>query len=259
MPEPEVDYAEPADLRSGRRPERTRPAGPLWDGPARTTLRAGCWVAAALLGLTLLLPVLVVDEAGAATPEAAVAQLLRGIVDVDAAAVIAVVDPEEARDRARADAAYGRLSGRLVRIGDEVPPDVTAVLRGAEGQLGGGVDARALASLAAVDLELTGLELEAESGGSSGPGGSGATVRVRVLDGTIDVVLDPGRLPDGPAGLGRATYAMPLAEGWHADGTPVRDPYLVTVERDGRWYVSLQATGDALLGPDLLPLPEAGS
>ncbi|WP_134766619.1 hypothetical protein [Nocardioides sp. 1609] len=238
----EVDYAEPAAVPRERRRRTPRPAGPLWDGPARTALKVGCWVVAGLLALSLVVPLVSVDETGADSPEDAVAQLLQGIVDIDPAAVLAVVDPEETADPGRARSAYERLSSRLLRVGEEVPDEVTAVLLAAEAQLGDGVDRRSLATLAAVELTLADLELDADSIGS-GP------VRVVVVDGAIDVVLDPGRLPAGSgAGLEAATYSMPLAEGWRADGSPVVEPFLTTVRRDGRWYVSLESSGDDLLG-----------
>ena len=58
-----------------------------------------------------------------------------------------------------------------------------------------------------------------------------------------DAVID-GRGPDGT----RASYDMALAEGWQRDGDEFQ-AYLVTVEVDGRWFVSLEASADDLLGP----------
>ena len=171
--------------------------------------------------------------------DGAVAQLLQGIADVDPVAVVAVVDPAEAGDPGRADAAYDELGSRVLRIGEEVPPDVTAVLRAAEGQVGGTLDGAAIATLAAVDLELEGLDLLSDIDGDR--------ALVLIADGVIRVDVDPGRLPDEVVGLAAASYDMPLTEGWRADGGAI-DPVLATVQRDGRWYVSLEATADHLLG-----------
>ncbi len=233
-----VDYAVPATVpRTSRKARADRPRH-LWGGRGRTALKVGCWVGAVLLALPVLVPLLVADETGADSPEDAVAQLLQGIADIDPVAVVSVVDPVETDDPGRADAAYDELSSRLLRIGDVPPLDVVVVLSAAENQLGGKVDRAALATLAAVDLELDGLDLSP----SAAPDGR---VRVFVTDGQMAVSVDPGRLPDETGGLDRASYDMPIGEGWRRDGAPF-DPYLVTVERDGRWYVSLEATADDL-------------
>ena len=238
----DVDYAVPADVPSSRRrPGRgARDDAVLWGGRPRRLLVLGCWALSAVLALALVVALLVPDERGASTPEGAVEQLLQGIADVDPVAVVAAVDPDETADPERARAAYERMSGRLLRRGDPPPDDVTAVLAAAEGQVGGDGDLASVATLAAVDLELEGLVLEAEEG-------AGDTVRVRIVDGDLDVALDPGRLAGSSAGLGRASYSMPLAEGWRRDRRVAVEPFLVAVERDGRWFVSLEASADALL------------
>lgn len=238
----DVDYAVPADVSSSRARVRRAPRGHgvLWGGRPRRALVVGCWVLAAVLGLALLVPLLVPDERGASSPQGAVEQLIQGIADVDPVAVVAVVDPEEAADPERARAAYERMGERLLRRGDPPPDDVTAVLAAAEGQVGGDGDLASVATLAAVDLDLEGLVLEAEEG-------VGGTARVRILDGDLDVELDPSRLSGSGPRLGRASYTMPLSQGWRRDrGVPI-EPFLVAVERDGRWFVSLGLSADALL------------
>lgn len=242
---PEVDYAVPAPVPSSRSRRRERAtSGPRWEGRDRTAAKIGCWVLAAVLAATLLLPVVRPRQTGADSPEAAVAQLLHGIADLDAVAVLAALDPDETADPARLERAYDRLSTRLLRIGDEVPDQVTAILRAAETRRDGQGGLGSLSVLAAVELDLVDLELEADSIGS-GP------VRVYLQGGRYEVVLEPSRLPDrldGAAGMEPATYSMPLAEGWTADGASVEVPYFATVRRQGRWYVSLEASGDDLLG-----------
>ncbi|GAA5143104.1 hypothetical protein GCM10023340_07780 [Nocardioides marinquilinus] len=233
---PAVDYAEPARVPASRRGPRLAGA----TGSAPRWLRAGCWVAAAALAVPLVLPLLAGPQTGADSPEEAVDQLLQGIADLDAAAIVAAVDPDETDDPSVADSAYQRLRS-VRRVGDEVPPDVTAVLNAAEAQVGGQVDRRALATLAAVDIALDDLELDA------GPPGSDGTVQVAILDGVLGVTVDPSRLPDEVDGLDPATYDMPLVEGWRARDVGF-EPFLTTVERDGRWYVSLDATADDILG-----------
>lgn len=246
QPADEVDYAVPAEVEpSRRRPRREAPPpGGLWAGPARTRLLAGCWAAAAALALALVIALLTAQDTGAETPEAAVTRLLQGIADTDPVAIVAAVDPEETDDPQRAGAAYDRLGARLLREGEVPPSDVTAVLAAAESQVGGTVDRTAVATIAALDLELDGLDLRVEPD----PDDVDAR-RVFLVAGDLDVTVDPGRLPESVGGLGRASYTMPLAEGWLRDRTTPVEPFLVAVERDGRWYVSLEASADALLGP----------
>lgn len=242
----DVDYAVPAAIGSSRRRDRRRrdtDADGLWGGRPRTTLLAGCWTAAAVLALALVVALLRAEPPGAATPEAAVARLLQGVADTDPVAIVAALDPEEVDDPTRAGAAYDRMADRLLRVGEEPPADVTAVLDAAASQLDATVDLDTVATVAAVDLDLTGLRLAAE------PAGSGTSRRVALLDGRYDVTLDPGRLPQARSGLDRASYSMPLAQGWTRDGREPIDPFLVAVERDGRWFVSLEASATELLGP----------
>lgn len=241
----DVDYAVPARVPRSRRVRAAAPTGPLWGGRQRTALRAGCWALAALLALLLVVPLLSGDETGADTPEAAVTRLLQGVADTDPVAIVAALDPAEIDDPDRAREAYDRLSSRLLRIGEVPPADVTAVLAAAESQLGGSVDLTAVATVAALDLELADLELRTEPDPTTG-----SRARVVIAGGDLDVVLDPARLPDSVSGLGRATYSMPLAKGWVRDRGVRLEPFLVAVERDGRWYVSLEATAEDLLaGP----------
>ncbi|MEO9322685.1 hypothetical protein ABFT23_04290 [Nocardioides sp. C4-1] len=236
------DYAVPAALPPSR---DEPPAGPsddgLWGGRGRTSLKVGAWVAAALLALPVVVPLLAPSPTGAASPEAAVEQLLNGVADLDPVAIVGAIDPDETDDPARAEAAYDRLSGGLLRLGEVPSLDVTAVLLAAEAQLGGDVDTSAVATLAALDLDLDGLRT---TPGEETPLGT----RVHVEAGDLAVRVDPERLPGDVAGIGRASYTMPLAEGWLAGGVPLERPSLVAVEHDGRWYVSLEASADDLLG-----------
>ncbi|MDO9457232.1 hypothetical protein [Nocardioides sp.] len=248
MSQDDVDYAVPAAVPRSRRRERAddAPADGLWGGRPRTWLKVGCWGLAVALLLVLLLPLVTVDETGSDSPEAAVAQLVQGIADTDVVAIIGAVDPVETRDPDRADAAYDRLSTRLFRRGEVAPPDVTAVLVAAERQISGSPDLTAVATVAALELELDGLELRTRPD----PGGASSRAQVLIVDGELDVVLDPARLPDAVEGMEKAAYSVPLDEGWRRDGAVLVQPFLVTVERDGRWYVSLEASADALL-PEL--------
>lgn len=203
-----------------------------------------------------LVVVLLVDRPGAASPQSAVDTLVQGIADLDGPAIVGVVAPDEVADARRADTAYARLGARVLRVGEEPPAEVDRVLAAAEAQLAGAFSRRALAVLAAVDLDLAGLELVVEQV-------TPTTARVYLLDGTLEVRVDPTRLPAGsvvdsgsPAGSpaggptgpsgAPAGYDMALAEGWERDGSPIV-AYLVTVEVDGRWFVSLEASADDLL------------
>lgn len=243
MSSPEVDYALPADVpRTRRRDRAERPTGPLWSGRQRTWLQAGCWGLAALLSLPLLVPLLRDDQTGADTPEAAVARLLQGVADTDPVAIVAALDPIEADDPDRASEAYDLLGSRLLRTGEVPPADVTAVLAAAERQLDGSVDLTAVATVAALDLELVGLDLRTEPDPATL-----SRAQVFIDGGDLEVVLDPARLPESVSDLQRALYTMPLAEGWRRDRRVDVQPFLVAVERDGRWYVSLEASADALL------------
>lgn len=246
-PSDSPDYAEPAVLGSSRAARRdTRPDVRLWGGRGRRVLQWACAAGALLLPAALVV-VLLSDRPGAASPEAAVEQLLGGIADLDGAAIVGVVAPDEVADVGRADDAYSRLASRVVREGEVPPVEVDRVLAAAEGQLGGSAGRASLAVLAAVDLELGGLDLAVEEVDDT-------TVRVYLLAGTLAVDVDADRLPGeavidgrGPGGA-RPSYDMALAEGWQRDGEEFQ-AYLVTVEVDGRWFVSLEASADDLLGP----------
>ncbi|WP_300403772.1 hypothetical protein [Nocardioides sp.] len=241
------DYAEPAVLGPSRSPRPgARPDVRLWGGRGRRALRWAC-AAGALLLPAVLVVVLLSDRPGAESPEAAVEQLLGGIADLDGAAIVGVVAPDEVADAGRADDAYTRLESRVLREGEVPPVEVDRVLAAAEAQLGGSASRASLAVLAAVDLELGGLDLAVEEIDDG-------AVRVYLLDGTLAVSVDADRLPGdavidgrGPDGT-RASYDMALAEGWQRDGDEFQ-AYLVTVEVDGRWFVSLEASADDLLGP----------
>lgn len=251
MPEPGPDYAEPAALPSSRRRERrVRPAAVgLWGGRSRLLLLVGAWVAAVLLALPLVLPVVVADETGAASPEAAVAQVLRGIADLDPVVIAAVVDPHELDDPHGTADAYAELGTHVVRLGDEVPVEVTALLDAIQAQMSGATDLDALAVLAAIDLDLDEDSLRLAGEGPSGDGDTegAATSAVEIQALRMRISVDPGRIDDAPEGLSRAGYDVPLDRGWELDGVTV-PPYLVTVRRDGRWYVSVRSTRALYLG-----------
>lgn len=241
---PAADYAVPASLGPARRNAEQRAPLHLWSGPTRTWVKAGCWLGAAALAVALLLPLVRPAETGADSPEAAVDQLLHGIADLDAVAILRVVEPGEVDDPDRVSGTYDALSVQVSRAGDVPSADITRVLSAAERQIDGSVDRSALATLAAVDLTLEDLELESEDLGDG-------RARVYLSEGTLGVEVDPSRLPDGVRaevpGLGRSSYDMSLGEGWRRGARPL-DPFLVAVEVDGRWYVSLGGTADELLG-----------
>lgn len=216
----------------------------------RRALLVGCWVAALGLLVPVAWPVLVPPETGAETPEAAVAQLLQGVADLDPVAVARMLDPDEVADPGRAADAYDALGAGLRRVGDVPPTNVTRVLAAAEGQAGSAsLDRDVLTTLAAVDMDLVDLELDVEDRGD-------AEAWVYLVDGALDVTVDPGNLPDGMSDevreLDRASYTMPVAEGWRRDSRPIR-AFLVAVETDGRWHVSLRRTAEAVLDGASLP------
>ncbi len=237
-----VDYAEPVSLDARDRARGPRPVRRLWGGRGRRRLRIGCAAGSLLLAGSLVV-VLLLDRPGAVSPQAAVSTLIQGIADLDGPAIVGVVAPDEVADARRADGAYTRLGARVLRVGEEPPAEVDRVLAAAEDQLAGSFSRQTLGVLAAVDLDLAGLDLAVERVDD-------ATARVYLLDGTLGVRVDPARLPggavmDGSSG-GPAGYDMALAEGWERDGTQIV-AYLVTVEVDGRWFVSLEASADDLL------------
>jgi hypothetical protein len=119
-----------------------------------------------------------------------------------------------------------------------------------------------LADLDAYDLDLSGLELESELVTDD-------MAHVQIRAGTVDYALDPSRLPLGPLvedlldGMGIRLGAMLAGAG--ASGTdeigsdgPIEDG-IVTIRRDGRWYISLgytiaeQARREAGVPVDALP------
>jgi hypothetical protein len=233
-----VDRAVPVSLPP-LTPLTVRPPLRLWNGRDRLALLVGCWVVALVLLAVAARPLLFPAETGADSPQAAVAQLAQGIADLDVAAVVRVVDPEEAADPEVVVDAYDRLEDRLLRVGDQPPGDLSEVLAAADGSPSVGNLGRShLAVLSALELDLDDLDLAVEE--ESGDG-----VPVLILDGVLEVRSDPRGLGDHlrgrVSGAGLASYDMPLAGDWRYDGTPV-PAYLVTVEREGRWYVSLRAT-----------------
>ena len=246
-----VDYAEPVSLGSRDRESGPRPVRRPWGGPGRRLLRAGC-VGVSLLLAAALVVVLALDRPGETSPRAAVQTLIQGIADLDGPAIVGVVAPAEVAEAQRADGAYARLGARVLRVGEEPPAEVDRVLVAAEDQLAGAFSRRALGVLAAVDLELDALDLSVETIDET-------SARVYLRGGVLGVRVDPGRLPGGvdagggdagsgvTGGAGPAGYDMELAEGWERDGEPIT-AYLVTVEVGGRWFVSLEASADDLLG-----------
>lgn len=240
-PTGEIDYAEPSSLGSARGRE-PRAELSLWGGRARRRLQWSC-LALSLALATALVVALLAEQPGADSPEGAVEQLVQGLADLDGPAIVGVIVPVELADVGRADAAYRSLEARVLRVGEVPPVEVDRVLAAAEDQLGGEPSRRSLAVLAAVDLGLASLELDVERIDDR-------AARVYLLDGTLAVTVDPDRLPSeaviDAGGSESAGYDMALAEGWQRDGADVV-AYLVTVELDGRWYVSLEATADDLL------------
>lgn len=239
----QVDYAEPLNLGSAHGGE-PRAELRLWGGRARRRLQWAC-LGLSLVLAVVLVAVLMVGQPGAASPEEAVEQLVQGLADLDGPAIAGVVAPAEVADAGRADAAYRRLGARVLRVGEVPPVEVDRVLAAAEDQLDGELSRRSLAVLAAVDLGLDGLDLGVERIDPR-------TARVFLLDGTLSITVDPGRLPSeaviDAGGSEPAGYDMALAEGWQRDDVDVV-AYLVTVEIDDRWYVSLEASADDFLGP----------
>ncbi len=176
-------------------------------------------------------------------PEAAVAELIQGIADLDGPAIVGVVAPAEVADADRADAAYARLQDRVVRIGEVPPVEVDRVLAAAEDQLSGSFSRSSIAVLSAVDLDLSALDLRTQQVDES-------TARVYLFGGDLALTVDPSRLPDGAVvdggiSTGAAGYDMALAEGWRR-GREEIVAYLVAVEVEGRWFVSLEASADDL-------------
>ncbi len=237
-----VDYAEPTDLGTSGRGREPRATVTPWGGRGRRRLQWACGGTSLLLAAALTVA-LALERPGASSPQAAVEQLISGIADLDGPAIVAVVAPAEVADAERTDATYRRLGERVLREGEVPPAEVDRVLAAAEDQLGGEFSRRSLAVLAAVDLDLDGLDLVVEPIDER-------AARVYLVDGTLAVTVDPGRLPDGavieagsdaPAG-----YDMALAEGWQRDGEEIV-AYLIAVEVDGRWFVSLESSTDDLL------------
>lgn len=240
-----ADYAEPVRLPSSRSKTARPPSQVrLWGGSGRRVLQWSCVVTSLVLAGVLVVALLR-DRPGAASPEAAVSELIQGIADLDGAAIVSVVAPDEVADVERADAAYARLAERVVLVAQPPPPEVERVLAAAEDQLAGTFSRQALGVLAAVDLDLDDLSLAVEEIDAS-------TARVFLRGGVLALTLDPDRLPVGVdvggGGVEPTGFDLTLAEGWQRDGRSIV-AYLVVIEVDGRWFVSLEASADDLLAP----------
>lgn len=187
-------------------PVAAAPPGPRRAGAGRrglAVLLVGLGVVAALtVGALAVLALR--GGGGASSPEGAVRRLARAIDAEDPVAVAAALAPEE----------VGGLADVLAQAEDRV------------GELGLGPDDDPLAG---VDLTVDRLGLQTEELGDD-------VAKVTALSGRLGWSLDPDVVgATGSALAGGETSGSVAADELSA-------PYLLTVQRDGGWYVSLTYT-----------------
>jgi len=210
-------------------PGETAPAVPTPEAPAPGG-RSRLWVLLpAALGAAVLVAVIALlanglggGSGGASSPDDAVQQLANAVQQRDAAAAIAVIDPEEA--------------ATLADVYEEVHADLGG------SATGGGSGSAGSSS----DLDISGLRLQDEQ---VGPG----VARVAISAGGVRGLIKAGALPGGILDSDKSvdfqfadTYG-PAGEGW----------YVMTREVDGRWYVSPTMTAlQYLVDEGELPSPD---
>lgn len=150
---------------------------------------------------------------GAATPEEAVSTFVSAIEQEDLLGVIDVTLPEEV--------------GELRSAVDSITADAKRV-----GLLADGFDA---SGVQGVDVSVADLALNTEFL-------EGGLARVTATSGTVDATFDPVAFPFGDkvrAVLGDAGH-VGTASSTFGNGDPIAA--VMTVERSGRWYISLEYT-----------------
>jgi hypothetical protein len=185
--------------------------------PARRGRRAGAITAVAALigagGFTTYSLLGASNDGGAATPEEAVSSFVSAVQHEDVLGMIDVTLPEEV--------------GELRSTVESVTSDATRV-----GLISDDFDAR---DVHGVDVSIAGLQLRTDFL-------EGGLATVTATAGTVTATFDPQRFPFGDrlrALLGDLNHTG-TASSTFGHGDPVG--LLMTVERDGRWYVSLEYT-----------------
>ncbi len=157
------------------------------------------------------------EDSGADSPEAAVTELLEAGADQDAVAALRMLNPDEVKG---ADEVYEALNERMDDAGMTDDGAVSGT------------------SLTVKDLDVDVEELSEHA------------AKVSLTGGKLQVKVDFDKLPDQfaeQAAAGRDEYGDSFTREF--DLTALRDefgideaPFLITVEVDGRWYVSPIAT-----------------
>lgn len=213
------------------RVQHTRPDRARRDRRHRRTAGIGATVAALLGGIGFTVVALNgAGSAGAASPEEAVRTFLAATADQDVLGMIDALDPAEV-PAARAAAEQGR--------DDAVAAGLVS-------------DGFRLDGLAGLDLEFPGLVLSTEE--------VAADVAVVSATGAVDWTFDPATFPFGIEiteavgdDLSADQGSIALGDG---DGAELDPALLATVERDGRWYVSISYTiGEYARQAADLPMP----
>lgn len=210
---PSYDYAEPARLadRSGE-PRAKSPVGKIIGvGALVAAVAAGGLVGWQVLG----------SGGGAETPEAAVQGFVTALVEQDAVAALALVNPGEA---AGLDDVYASASDRLRDRGIVGGDRITDAL----------------------DVSVSGLEFEVHEQGQD-------VARIELVDGDYTVAYDPAAVPDSLSFVADEEpdpreWSGDIVDdiGWELPHATVDgehpEPFLSAVRVDGGWYVSLVGT-----------------
>lgn len=216
---------------------------PLWGGRLRRGWQVG------FVGLAIL-PVAAVGiplalggtERGAASPTALAADLVDAANEKDVARIVALLDDEDFDDLGEVRRSLNDSLQRVLVPESDDFGDATADLA-ASFEHGEADHAVVLAVLNATDLDLRDIEVDVELDEDAD------RAEITVTGGTVEVDIRARRLPedrrrflDGASGAQVEADPQDLRS---LDGARV-SLVVIAVERDGRWFLSLSGTADAL-------------
>jgi hypothetical protein len=219
-PDP-TDVADPSAAGTAEPGTAPMPTGAAERGRSKVRKRVGLGVAAAVLvaagAVTATQLVGSSGSGGAGSPQEAVEEMVTALEASDVLGLLDVADPGERNALLRFAQGLETEGERLELVGE----------------------AFELSGLPGVGLDFEGLQFEVEDLDVD-------LAAVHVVAGTVTGSFDPATFPIGrtldwvEASPGSGT--TDLTDVMNNDGTDVMDLMVVTVERDGRWYVSLGYT-----------------
>lgn len=231
---------QPIPPRRFDRPEP--PAEPGLSRRAGRLLTLGSCVLAVALFATAAIGLANQPDQGADTPEAAAEEFLEAVADQRLSDAVSLIDPEELEDpEGIADSFDSSVTIR--KFGEWPDRDLQQVVRAADQNIADGFDVDDLSALAGVEAMVLLNDLEQVT--------EGGQTRVYLRSASARVWVDPAGLPQewqpDLEGADPSRINLDLTEEWTVDGQEF-EPFLVMVERDGRWYVAPGATFDTIAG-----------